>query len=542
MDAGVPVHAVAAVADVEIVRDEWNAVQSAFLQADPEHWPYVDLEGAVRAGKTTPLVAKILSYCLQYPGIQCALCRWTQDALDAQLKPRWRDWCHKHGIELQWHADEEFDEVTVRDPATGEVLGYSRVYLRALKASEETARFGKLAGLTLAVIGIDQPEEVPKDVYEAYIPARLSQPGMPHQVLLTPNPPGLTHWIAELFPENNSKPGYLYLRTSVYDNRHNVGDAYIDALEVAYPEGHALRRRFIEGKRGLSIVGKPVYGATFKSRLHVVRLAINAQVPLLEGYDFGHKHPAVVWAQILPWGELRVLGGILGFDQFIEDFMPIVIQQRAQWFGTPALTDDPRGRWAKGDLILPFDVQSTGDPAGDQNNSQGTRLSAADVLREHGVNLYTIAGANHPDARDRCLQVIAGYQKRLTRQGPAFAIDPVRWLAVMPDGTLQGSTHMVDAFEAGYVWDERAIAHSVSPNTRRARKDGYYDHSMNALEYVVLAYGPAQPTKVDHDKAEARARRQATDDYDEADQRRAGNGVTARRGRFGGVQRGRRAR
>jgi hypothetical protein len=497
------------------VKDWWNPVQSAFLLAEALTWPYVDLEGAVRAGKTTPLVAKVATYCVDFPGIHCALCRWTQDALDAQLKPRWRDWCALHGIRLQWHADEEYDEVV----GTG-----SRVYLRALKGAEETSRYGKLAGLTLAVLGIDQPEEVPEDVYRHYVPTRLSQPGYPHQVLLTPNPPGLTHWLAVEFPERNTTPGHLYLRTSVYDNRHNLGDRYIDSLEQAYPEGHALRRRFIEGKRGLPIVGKPVYAGVFQSRIHVQRLRLNPDVPLLEGWDFGHAHPSVVWAQVLPWGELRVLGGILGTDQFIEDFAPMAVAQRVIWFGGEP---DPLG-----ERELPCEVWSTGDPAGDQNNSQGTRVSAADVLREYGVNLYTIAGANHPDARDRCIQHLAGYMQRLTKQGPAFTVDPERWRMSAPEGVIE-STHFIDALEAGYTWDQRSIAHAVSPNTRRARKDGFYDHAMNCIEYVVLAYGPAQPTKVNVEKAQARLRQQMTKDYDEADVR-----VQAAAGsRFGGVRR-----
>ena len=213
-------------------------------------------------------------------------------------------------------------------------------------------------------------------------------------MLLTPNPPGLTHWIAGDFPERNGKAGYLYLRTSVYDNRHNLGDTYIDSLEQAYPDGHALRRRFIEGKRGLPIVGKPVYAGVFQARHHVERLRLNEAVPLLEGWDFGHKHPAVVWAQILPWGEFRVLGGILGRDQFIEDFAPMAVALRHLWFG-----GEPD---AQGERPLPCEVWSTGDPAGDQNNSQGTRVSAADVLREYGVLLTTIAG-REPSRRARPL-------------------------------------------------------------------------------------------------------------------------------------------
>lgn len=489
----------------------WNGVQTQFLRASAEQWPFLDLEGAVRAGKTTPLCAKVLAYCIDHPGIHCALTRWTQDGLDAQLKPRWRDWCRENGVALQWHADEEYDEVVGKG---------SRVYLRALKASEETARFSKLAGLTLAVLGIDQAEEVPEDVYRAYVPARLSQPGYPHQVLLTPNPPGETHWIAREFPVSGTHAGHRYLRTSVYDNRVNLGDLYIRSLEMAYPPGHALRRRFIEGKRGLSVVGTPVYASTFNSALHVGPTRMNPEIALLEGWDFGHKHPHVTWAQLLPWGQFVVLGGVMGVDQFIEDFVPAVLGIRALWFG-----GDPEkgGEW-------PYAVQSTGDPAGDQHNSQGTSTSAADILREHGIALWTLAGANHPDARDRCVQHIAGYQRRLTKMGPAFVVDPERWLLLRDDGPVQ-STHFVDALEAGYVWDERVYTTTSSPNTRRPRKDGFYDHGMNTLEYLVLAYGPAQPSRVDHAKAERAAIARSQRDLDPMDVK------VVRGSRYGGTAR-----
>jgi hypothetical protein len=54
---------------------------------------------------------------------------------------------------------------------------------------------------------------------------------------------------------------------------------------------------------------------------------------------------------------------------------------------------------------------------------------------------------------------------------------------------------------------------------------------MNAVEYIVLAYGPAQPTKVDADKEQQRAQRQMQQDRDPADVK------TAHRvgGRWGGT-------
>ena len=48
-------------------------------------------------------------------------------------------------------------------------------------------------------------------------------------------------------------------------------------------------------------------------------------------------------------------------------------------------------------------------------------------------------------------------------------------------------------FEAGYVWDP----HTVSVNNKQVRKpkkDGWYDHGQNCLEYLEHNFGGVQPT------------------------------------------------
>src|SRR5580765_4764663 len=111
----------------------WNPKQSRFLKSVAK---YLNLEGGIRAGKSFALCFKILFYCLNYPGIHCALTRWTQDGLDAQLRPIWRLVARMARIALEWHPDEEYDKLP----------NGSIVYLRALKSSEETQRYSKLAG------------------------------------------------------------------------------------------------------------------------------------------------------------------------------------------------------------------------------------------------------------------------------------------------------------------------------------------------------------------------------------------------------------
>lgn len=482
----------------------WNAPQSRFktLKAQP-YGPiqYIDYEGAVRAGKTTAPSSKACEYAEEWPGIHLGIARWKDNDLFGQVAPAWRAMAKRYGLRLKWNTDEQYDEVLNTEGPDGE---NSRVYLRALHTNELDSRYSKLAGLTLSVLWIDQPEEVPQDVIDAYVPARLSQPGYPHELWLTPNPVDETdHWIAKWFPADPSllKPNHHYIHTSLYDNVAGVGEQYIKDMEDKYQPGHALRRRFIEGRRGLSVVGDPVYAGAFSRTLHVSDdAAFNPHMPLLEAWDFGHHHPAVLWSQFVH-GTWLVLGEVQGSDMFIEDFAPWVLQQRAAFF--PGMTET----W------------SCCDPAGTMKNSQGTKTSACDVLNAHGVFPRAIDGSNSPTMRDSAIQKLGAALQRLTHGRPAVRVHP-------------RCRQFIDGLEAGYVWDSRSIANSISPNTRRPRKDGTYDHLQNCGEYTWLNFGPAYLTPDATKQGEAQAERRANRgrmDYDRLD-KQLGRGVYRTRG------------
>ena len=69
-----------------------DVMDLTFSEAQWAFWTttdrYVDFEGAVRAGKTTPAILKVIDSCQSHPGIQWLIARWTQDATNAQLKAR----------------------------------------------------------------------------------------------------------------------------------------------------------------------------------------------------------------------------------------------------------------------------------------------------------------------------------------------------------------------------------------------------------------------------------------------------------------------
>lgn len=460
---------------------------------------FVDFEGAVRSGKTTPLIWKMISYAIEYPGIKMMLTRWTQDALDAQLKPKFYEECPREvlgkgpGVSKGtsangWNAKEEFQSFT-----NGSIC-----YLRSLKTSDDTARYSKINGLTLAIIGVDQPEELPEDMYAA-LKGRLSQPGFPQQLLLCPNPPAHGHWLANEFPDGSDPrthppiPGHRYILTSIYDNRHILGEECITALEQEYPAGHVLRRRFIEGKRGLTIMGQPVYGAVFSRYLHVQEIEYNPEFPLIESWDFGQKHPAVSWHQFLPWGHWNILGCWMGTRQFIDQTIPEVAALRESLF--PNITS----------------IRVCCDPAGDNTQGHGIRTTAVQILNQHlrltyggTIAAYSRADANRPEKREWAIQQIAGCMGRLVQGRPALVVHPRCDL-------------IIDGFEAGYVYDDRAVLSSARlPNLRKPKKDGTYDHLQNTCEYVWLTYGPRSLENPADPEAKARLKNRQ-DDVDDDD-------------------------
>ena len=473
-------------ADYDVRTFRVSDVQGQVLEATQR---YLDVEGAIRSGKSYVSVLKFVQRANNEPGVQLLIARWSESDLEAQLKPLWRDMAKAWGLRLRWHADEQYDEVV----QTG-----ARVYLRGLKASESTSRYAKFRGLTLAGILVDQAEELPYDIYSE-LKGRLSQPGYAHQLIVTPNPPSEGHWLANEFPEDNRKASHRYVRFTLRDNLVNLGLDTVEAIEAAYPQGTSQHRRLIEGRRGLANQGEPVYRGYFDRALHVQTVDMDPEVALLESWDYGHSFPCVVWGQRLPWGETRYLGGVMGQGMFLPDFAQVAMRYRAEWFPNP------------------LEVRSTGDPAGEAASNQGVPQRAIDVLRELGIMVTSTPAANHIEKRNYAIQQQAAAMQRRTRQGEAFRVNP-RFVLVTPHG-IKHTEVLVDAFEAGYVWDERVFSNTLSPSTRRPKKDGFYDHCMNCSEYMELAFGFSQPSRVEIRKLDQQALRNAQKDHDPYDRR-----------------------
>lgn len=457
---------------------------------------FLDFEGAVRSGKTTIILLKALKYAKKYPGLCIWACRWKEGDAKAQLKPRIKEVWPEEFLG-RWNADE----------SCFECANDSRVYIRGLKPGEDKARYSKFTGKTIGIVYIDQPEEIPEDFWVA-LKARISQPGVPQAIWLTPNPPDEDHWLAKAFPDTDEEEhdGYQYIRTTVYDNRANLEPGYIEALEQDYPPGHVLRLRWIEGRRGLSIVGVPVYKDVFSRALHVTALAqFNPELPLIESWDFGHRHPAVLWSQF-GLGRWTVLGELMGSDEFLESFAPMALTRRHELFSPIR------------------EVWTVCDPAGGFASGHGLAVKATDVLQEYGIYPVWQEGANHPVNRDGAIQAISKALQRMPGGIPAVQIHP-------------RCQEYIRGLEGGYVWEEhRPAQQAIYPNVRRPKKDGRYDHLQNCGEYTWIQYGTVQVTQKQleqqRERDYLRSLRQAQRDIDVYDVGRRRRRLGGRRGGF----------
>lgn len=444
-------------------------VQKEILRATDR---FLDVEGAIRSSKTWTILIKIRRQLEDYPGIRWAFSRWNDGDLHQKLIPDWRNVCDlmqiSHGA---WNPQESCFTFP----------NGSRAYAVHLKSGQKEARYAKVRGLTVAGFYIDQVEELDgSDIYEEAA-LRLSQPGYPQQMIVSPNPIPDTHWIAKKWPTHNGIKNHRYVRMSIYDNQHNLDTQTIDAAEQLYPVGHPQRRTKIEGKRGLDVRGTPVYTGAFLRGRHVRALDVIPDLPLCESYDYGFHHPCVLFYQYAPWGWVRVLGGVMGSDMHLDAFLPVAERFRNLWF-------PQRLR-----------LEATCDPAGANENAQGLRGTPVGLLRDwyqqHGerdaqgqfVSPRFISDANQPERRHAANELAATYMRHQVNGDEAFLVDGERWvLAAL--GEERFENFFIDGLEAGYVHEDEARHSSRLGSFYVPKKDGWFEHPQNCFEYGLQAH------------------------------------------------------
>jgi hypothetical protein len=461
----------AAVAE-DVLRIKFKGPLARFMK---DRTRFIDLEGALNCGKTTACLWKeFIAAWELWPGIWSFIGRYSDGDNSAKLIPAWERIVREAGVNVRWSAKELCYEFPNGPNPDDPFTAGSRVYSFGLKSPDALSRYAKLRGLGVSRIYIDQAEELPPDFFPELV-QRMRQNGFPHQLTLSPNPLSITSWLAAEFPDDNRKANRVYYSISLFDNAHNLPPEKIqDALDT-YPPSHAKHRTAILGKRGLNVVGEPVYKEAFVRSVHEGPAEYDKTLPVLMALDFGKHHPCVVFRQDAPLGQARLLGGLLGLNMYLDDFIDVVLRYRAEWF--------PEA-W----------FMECCDPAGAADTSHGTE-GAVKALKAKGIFPRYVENSNSPLVRLACIERMAArMRKRAADRSEAFVIsNSDRWLLVSSDG-VKFERFLSDGFEAGYVWDVHMVSVD-NKQVRRPKKDGFYEHGQNCAEYLELNFGGAPVVK-----------------------------------------------
>lgn len=456
----------------------FEGVHAQFLADDT---PEIDLEGARSSGKTWAVCAKIIESCLKYPGIEWLASRYSGEETRNKLKPELAKMFARYDVATSWNSEDQCYDFPEREGQSSKIFAYG------LKTQNKEAHFAKIRGLGIASVWVDQTEELPEDI-ALELRATMRQPGFPHQLIFSPNPPNEDHYLADQFPEDNLIAARKYYRVSLYDNVRNLDPKTIAALEQAYPPSHAKHKSLILGQRGPNVTGTPVYEGAFLRDVHVHPVRFDPNSALLEAFDAGKHHPTWLVAQRSQFGGLNLLGGIIGKRLFLEDFLPLVSGYRQEWF------DDAS------------QIKTCCDPP--MSNEGGLRYTTADILREAELRPRWRENASAPDVRVSIIEHIGAMMRRRAGTGQAFNVnaDESRWL-MASHAVVKRTKLFVDGCEGSYVWDPNYV--SVGNKTvRQPRFDQWLDGWQRCMENLVLNFVVGQLSESEKEARKIRIRTQ----------------------------------
>ena len=208
----------------------------------------------------------------------------------------------------------------------------------------------RLGSTKFVAAGAQETQELDYRVWST-LSERLRDPhgivdGIPYyRLLFDARPIESRHWLKEKFidlawdietgPDNRQKarkPFYVYVRFESFDNQANLRPGYIEELLEEHRDEPGWIKMMIEGEVGYSLEGAPVYGEVYRPEVHDATIEEDPRLPILRGWDFGFRSPAVLWCQWTRSGQLLVLREYcpkkVQRDQFVDE----MLAQQALYF------------------------------------------------------------------------------------------------------------------------------------------------------------------------------------------------------------------
>lgn len=466
--------------------------QGVHLDILNDRTPEICVLGARDSGKTTVCVYKEIKFLMDYPKLKSFLFRFSDKDTQSKLVPFFREMCC-----------DEFNETPAWDAKEScfNFANGSIAYMFGLQAQSASQRYSKMRGLGVARAMAEQAEELASDL-GLELRAALRQPGFQHVYQLTycANPPPEKSWIVKQFPIDQRFKNRRLFMVSLYDNAHNLSADTIHGLEQAFPPDHPKHRTIILGLPGINVTGEAIYGKLFNPALHHRPIAYNPKLPLLEVYDFGTLNPCWCVAQRPYGGGIYWLGGIMGQEMFMEDFIPLMQQYKADWF--PNL----KAENARSCCTLSV------------SKAAARTVSGVQQLRREGIFPRWVENGNSPDIVLAMIENQATYLRRRGIDGKEMLgvnNDETHWLKANEEGVEQ-SQWMMQAYYGGYCWSDKTV--SVGRNeVKQPFIDDWFIYGMRCAEALELNFNHRKRTQLEVDECSAaQRRREAANREDQA--------------------------
>lgn len=409
------------------------------------------LYGSVGSAKTWASLSLITYIMLRYSGVTGLAVRNTYPELEDFLAPT---------IEKMWNLfDIPYRVVRKPHPTyylpNGSVL-MCRSASRASGAGQEKA--DTLGSSELAFAYLNEGDNIAQQYYTTLF-ARTRQRGQMSRPLLIIdcNPPSTDNWIYDHFfirncgtSEDSTVRAWKFsmeLNTYLPDK-----DNYIKDMKAKYGQHPALYKKFVLGDFGPTVKGKAIFGGIYSDTLHVPekgRVVWDHTQPLLRGWDFGYGHPAVVICQYLPdYNRFNALRATIGRETLLLPYARHILDICETYW--------PGASW-----------EDFCDPAGSYKKSTGK--TDVETLIELGLKPRYTKGVSVSYGLDlirQCLVELSDYDHR-----PIMQLDNY------------GAAVIGEALSFGYTVDPDAKA---SKKELQPYKDGYYEHVMDALRYIII--------------------------------------------------------
>ena len=404
-------------------------------KGEAEYIPILYLQGGVGSGKTRAILAPVIKLLCTCPGIRVLWGR--QDFKDLKLSVM-DTFFSVMPPELIADKSEQYHyyDIKAYDSKTKKE-GTSRIYFSGLKD------ISGLGSQEFAVIVITEAHETQDQSYHA-VKRRCRQEKMPNMILIESEPPNEDHYLSLITKkgEDDYDPTIEKWEVSTYENWDNLPQAYRGSLE-SMPK--SWQRKYLLGRTGFIPDGKPFYSG-FNSLRHVRELTYIPNKTIYRGIDFGFHHPACLWMQKDVNDRFMVLKELMGREITIDKFAPKIIEFENEHF---------HGH---------NQYETYYDPAGNQVNDKSEKTSV-EVLADHGIHGY----CKQSTYRER-KEIIE--RKLATMHGdiPALIVD-------------KSCRTIEEGFLGGYHYPQ---AKAMKQTPEEPVRDGFYEHLMNCMEYIIV--------------------------------------------------------